>query len=234
MMSDQELHHWVSDKLHETMGMSDKIVVDFLITTARKTHNVGDFTSKLSTVLEGDGDMSKVAHEIWSKVPRKSKGENANRVKERAAVQQQQINASFKMLLSDDDDDDSPVAVAAKQKKAKKKKKKKKSSSEESDNSDNDEESNSKKIKYRKKKVKKAESDASDGEEQRRLDDLKERDEFTSRLKEKDKDRTRNVVEKTDSKAFREAKKRLQLEEEDRRRIMPELRHEARKECEEA
>jgi len=229
-MTDQELHHWVSDKLHETMGMSDKVVVDFLITTARKTHNVGDFTSKLSSVLDGDGDMSKVAHEIWSKVPRKAKGEHVNRAKERAAVQQQKINASFKMLLSDDDDDiaDDAPSIVLKQKKSKKKKKKKKSSS--SDDGDvSEDESSLKKIKYRKRKEKSAESD-SDDEEKRRLDDLKERDEFTSRLKEKDKERTRNVLEKSDTKAFREAKKRLQLEEEDRRRIMPELRHEARKE----
>ena len=175
MFSDQELHHWVSDKLHEALGMSDKVVVDFLITTARKTHNVADFTSKLSTVLDGDGDMSKVAQEIWSNVPRKSKaGENVNRIKERAAVQQQQINASFKMLLSDDDDDPSDVPVT-KQKKSKKKKKKKKSSSDEDDDDGSGDggESTSKKIKYRKKKSKKETDEESDGEEQRRIEDLK-------------------------------------------------------------
>merc|ERR1712096_383885 len=106
MMSDKELHHWVSDKLHEALGMSDKVAVDYLITTAKKANNIGDYTKKLASVLEGDGDLGKMAEEIWSKVPRKVKGENVNRVKERLAVEQQKHYASFKMLLSDDDDDD--------------------------------------------------------------------------------------------------------------------------------
>ncbi|KAJ3597212.1 hypothetical protein NHX12_000741 [Muraenolepis orangiensis] len=52
----------------------------------------------------------------------------------------------------------------------------------------------------------------------------------SSRVKLKDKDKTRNIAERTDKKAYEEAQKRLKMAEEDQRKILPELRKHSRRE----
>lgn len=79
-------------------------------------------------------------------------------------------------------------------------------------------------------KVERRESSDMEDEEKRRIRDLRERDEFVQRLQEKDKEKTRNIVESSrDKKAFEEAAKRLELEKEDREKILPRLRVESRR-----
>lgn len=69
-----------------------------------------------------------------------------------------------------------------------------------------------------------------DSEEEYRLKDLKERDEFSARLKKRDEDRTRKIMEATGSrKAIEEAAKRLKLEHEDRDKLLPKLRIQSRR-----
>ncbi|KAH8307284.1 hypothetical protein KR044_008936 [Drosophila immigrans] len=69
-----------------------------------------------------------------------------------------------------------------------------------------------------------------DSEEESRLKDLRERDEFATRLKQRDEDRTRKVVEASGGrKAIEEATKRLKLEHEDRDKIVPHLRIQSRR-----
>ncbi|KAJ8039315.1 Pre-mRNA-splicing factor ATP-dependent RNA helicase DHX16 [Holothuria leucospilota] len=71
-------------------------------------------------------------------------------------------------------------------------------------------------------------SDTED-EEKERLKDLEERDAFAKRLRDKDKDRTKNKADKGSKKAFEEAKKRLELAEKDRRSMIPDLRKSSRR-----
>ncbi|RWS02705.1 pre-mRNA-splicing factor ATP-dependent RNA helicase DHX16-like protein [Dinothrombium tinctorium] len=66
-------------------------------------------------------------------------------------------------------------------------------------------------------------------DEDERSKDLKERDEFAARLREKDRQKTRKIVEKSDKKSFEEAAKRLKLESEDTKKIVPKLRIESRR-----
>ena len=68
-----------------------------------------------------------------------------------------------------------------------------------------------------------------DSDEEERVRDLKERDEFSERLKMKDKTKTRNIALKNDKKSYEEAAKRLKLEAEDRKKIVPKLRVESRR-----
>ena len=82
---------------------------------------------------------------------------------------------------------------------------------------------------HRKRSPSSSSASADSAEEERRLD-LKERDEFSKRLKEKDDTKTRKVVEATTSKkAFEEAAKRLKLETEDREKLVPKLRIQSRR-----
>lgn len=69
-----------------------------------------------------------------------------------------------------------------------------------------------------------------DSEEESRLKDLRERDEFSERLKKRDEDRTRKILEASGSrKAIEEAAKRLKLEHEDRDKLLPKLRIQSRR-----
>lgn len=73
-------------------------------------------------------------------------------------------------------------------------------------------------------------SDSPDSAEEERKRDLKERDEFSQRLKKKDEGKTRKVVEAQSSKkAYEEAAKRLKVEYEDREKILPKIRIQSRR-----
>ncbi|CRK93483.1 CLUMA_CG007019, isoform A [Clunio marinus] len=74
-------------------------------------------------------------------------------------------------------------------------------------------------------------SDSVDSAEEERRRDIKERDEFSKRLKEKDDTKTRKVVEsKTNKRAYEEAAKRLKLQHDARDKLIPKLRVQSRRE----
>ncbi|XP_005179774.1 pre-mRNA-splicing factor ATP-dependent RNA helicase DHX16 [Musca domestica] len=82
----------------------------------------------------------------------------------------------------------------------------------------------------RKREAQSSSSEELDSEEETRLKDIKERDEFAERLKKRDEERTRKIMEASSSrKAIEEAAKRLKLELEDRDKILPKLRIESRR-----
>lgn len=85
--------------------------------------------------------------------------------------------------------------------------------------------------KHKSKKHYDTESDSSslDSAEEARLQDLKERDEFANRLKKRDQEHTRHIVQASDKRAYEEAAKRLKLENADREKIIPKLRVESRR-----
>lgn len=72
-------------------------------------------------------------------------------------------------------------------------------------------------------------SGSANSEEELRKKDLKERDEFSSRLKQKDDSKTRKVIETSEKRSFEEAAKRLKVEAEDRDKILPSLRIQSRR-----
>lgn len=74
-----------------------------------------------------------------------------------------------------------------------------------------------------------SDSDSVDSTEEARKKDLKERDEFASRLKKRDEEKTRKIVQASDKKAYEEAAKRLKLEHANRDQIIPKLRVESRR-----
>lgn len=72
-------------------------------------------------------------------------------------------------------------------------------------------------------------SSDSDSAEESRIKDLKERDEFTKRLKKRDEERVKKVVETSNKRSYEEAAKRLKLEAEDRDKLLPKLRIQSRR-----
>lgn len=85
------------------------------------------------------------------------------------------------------------------------------------------------KSKKRKKRYETSSDSSVDSEEERRKQDIRERDEFASRLKKRDEERTRNIVQASDKRAYEEAAKRLKMETEDREKMIPKLRVESRR-----
>lgn len=72
-------------------------------------------------------------------------------------------------------------------------------------------------------------SESIDSEEELRRKDIKERDEFSKRLKEKDDVKTRKIIESSDKRAYEEAAKRMKIETEDRDKMVPTLRIQSRR-----
>lgn len=83
--------------------------------------------------------------------------------------------------------------------------------------------------KRRRKRYESSDSDSVDSAEEERRRDIKERDEFAKRLKEKDEQKTRKVLLNTDKRAYEEAAKRLKMEAEDRDKMIPMLRVQSRR-----
>ncbi|CAG9839038.1 unnamed protein product [Diabrotica balteata] len=75
-----------------------------------------------------------------------------------------------------------------------------------------------------KRNVSDSDSDSIDSAEEARRRDLKERDEFANRLKKRDEERTRNIAQTSDKRAYEEAAKRLKLDNAEKEKLIPMLR----------
>ncbi|KAK2184226.1 hypothetical protein NP493_276g03006 [Ridgeia piscesae] len=227
-----QLERWVGDQLHDILGISDKYITQYLIGLANKATSSTEYIQKLRDTGTIDVDQSIVsfANELWTKVPHRSVTEKPSVALQKAALDLQKKNESYK-LLSDSDGEEVyqiPTKKAKKTERETSKKTKnrhlrrKAASEDESSESEREEPARSLGT----------ESDSEDDidrMEKERKDDLDERDAFAKRLLKKDKEKTRQVMSKTDKKAYEEAMRRLQLESEDRQKVIPELRKKSRR-----
>lgn len=196
------LETWISDQLMEILGFSDRYTAQFLFSIAQKSISVDDLIEKVQSTDTIDVANSRVVSflsELWSKIPRAAPKVNVERL---AAKQREQaaidlLERNKRYKLLEEEDDEMPPPSLPVAKKVKKEKKKK------------------------------ADSSSEDEEEKQRILDLQERDEFSERLKKKDKEKQRNVVPA--GKGFAEAAKRLQMEAEDKKSIIPKLRIDSRR-----
>ncbi|XP_074655901.1 pre-mRNA-splicing factor ATP-dependent RNA helicase DHX16-like isoform X2 [Tubulanus polymorphus] len=233
----QIIETWVNDKLHDILGISDRYIGQYLMNLATKSGSSDDYIEKLrdTGTVEIDQNMVNFARELWNKVPHKSVTERPARQLERFALEQQKKNGSY-TLVSDEEEEDMITGNTSKRLKGKfNRKRHLREKKDDSDDSSDGETTVIYKKGGRLQKVIKQEDKTSESEdeyerqEKKRIEDLKERDEFATRIKERDKEKTRNIVEKSDKKAYEEAAKRLQLENEDRKKIVPQLRKESRR-----
>ena len=182
---------WVSDQLHDVLGFSDKYTTEYLMSLAKNATSCGNFLEKISESFSVDQRMSTFASELWDKVPHKEDRSIAYRARERALIEEQQRNASYK-LVSDDDEDDITQNQGKGSKKDKRRKHLRHKEVQESSSSEDEQP---------KKKVRdESDSDEWEKAEAEAARDRDERDEFAARLKKKDKERQRNVMERSDAK----------------------------------
>ena len=191
-----ELTTWVSDKLHDVLGFSDKYTVEYLIGLARNSSSPASLVQQVSEGLNVDSKMASFATELWSKMPRKTQpAEHPYRAKERALIEQRQKFTGY-TLVSDDDEDEEQLIQAKKSKKDVKRKHLRRKT----ESSSSDDDSPSGNVSASKEAPNESDSDEWEKEEEERRKDLQERDAFADRLKQRDKEKTRSIMERSDKK----------------------------------
>ncbi|XP_041843981.1 pre-mRNA-splicing factor ATP-dependent RNA helicase DHX16 [Melanotaenia boesemani] len=231
------LEQWVNDRLHDILGLSDRYVSQFMIGIARKSLSPEDFVSRLEQTgtIDIDQSVAAFAKELFEKIPRKEVVEKPSRAIERQAIEMERKNRTYTLL---EDSDSGEEVVKEKQKGKKKSKDKDRGSKRKhirqkkgSESSSEDEEParrNAGQENHMSVMKEEEEEEEWEKEERERLQDIEERDAFAQRVREKDKDKTRNIAERTDKKAYEEAQKRLKMAEDDQKNMLPELRKRSR------
>ncbi|XP_031610135.1 pre-mRNA-splicing factor ATP-dependent RNA helicase DHX16 [Oreochromis aureus] len=233
------LERWVSDRLHDILGLSDRYVSQFMIGTAQKASSPEDFVARLEQTgtIDIDQSVAAFAKELFEKVPHKQVVERPSRAVERQAIEMERKNRTYTLLEDSDDADEDAAREKQKGKKKSKDKergnKRKHIRQKKGSESSSEEEApeRGKSIQEDHKSVKREEEEEEEWEkeERERLQDIEERDAFALRVREKDKEKTRNIAERTDKKAYEEAQKRLKMAEDDQKNMLPELRKQSRR-----
>ncbi|CAM4555072.1 unnamed protein product [Leuciscus chuanchicus] len=230
------LEQWVSDQLHDIMGLSDRYVAQFMIGLVKKSSGPQDFVARLQQTgtIDIDQRITAFAHELYNKAPKKHVVEKPARAIERQVMEMERKNRTY-TLLEDSESDRETAGESGKEKKNKdrdkgKKRKNLRQKREESPSSSEEDKKKSTKVMDEPRKAAKEEDEEEwEREERERIQDLEERDAFAERVKQKDKDKTRHVVERNDKKAYEEAQKKHKMAEEDQRKMLPELRKQSRR-----
>lgn len=234
MATPAALERWVQDELHAVLGLSERHVAQFLIGTARRCGSAEEFLQRLrdTDTLDLGGPARDFALRLWSKVPREAVVEKPARAAEREARALLEKNRSYQLLEDSEESSEESVGGAGTrlQKKRKRRKHLRKKRQEEEEEEEENSEKGKKTGGSRQQPEKPESEDEWERTERERLLDLEERDAFAERVRQRDKDRTRNVLERSDKKAYEEAQKRLKMAEEDRKAMVPELRKKSRRE----
>ena len=104
---------WVSDQLHELLGLSDKYIAEYLFELAKKTTSPEAYVTKLKKTgaVTVNDSMRSFAVELWGKVPHKQAVEKPARAREREIVQQQLKNRSYRLLSDSEEEESKETAV---------------------------------------------------------------------------------------------------------------------------
>ena len=110
-----DLRVWVSDKLHDVAGISDMTIADFFVGLAGKSSSADDLIEKIrdTQTLDVDPKVTSFAHELFGRIPKAASSHSharklENRAKERAAMELEAKNRSYKMIPVDESDEERP------------------------------------------------------------------------------------------------------------------------------
>ncbi|KAK7441719.1 hypothetical protein VKT23_016382 [Stygiomarasmius scandens] len=255
-----DLQQYVSDNCIRLFGLADRAVVDFVLASASSSKNPGALFSTLNASgLPDTPDAHAFINEVFQRAPRKHKHKHSKDSSRQAEKEAKALRSQKFGLLLDEDDS---VDVSASSKEKRKSKGKGREAEKEKDAKrtlrkreyDEKEWESDEEEKARKRRRaegyerdieggRSGDEDASmepieDEEEKRereRLDDLKERDAFAERIRDRDREKTKKVVEDRSSKntgAAAEAAQRRQLADDAdaRASALPSLRLHSRQE----
>ncbi|CAG8480443.1 3773_t:CDS:10 [Cetraspora pellucida] len=204
-----DLRSWVSDNTLKLVGMSEATIVDYMIAEAQCAKSRESLREALSE-LPQTAEAQRFINELFDRVPRKSSSDTTSKRKRQEQETKKLVEKNQKTYtLLHDDDNYLDEQSSKKSKKSKKEKNLRKKDSLNGWEKSEDE--------YLK-------------EENEKIQDIIERDEYAKRLREKDKERTKKLVEDRSSKADSETAKRRNLanDAEARKKLLPDIRERSR------
>ncbi|GAO47206.1 hypothetical protein G7K_1416-t1 [Saitoella complicata NRRL Y-17804] len=249
-LNEMSLQSWVSDKTLKYLGMSDAAIVDYFIAEASSARSSDILYDKLvGSGLPEDNESRRFTDELWGRAPRKAKVASVS--KKDAAPKKQE---RYALLLDDDEEEAAPVASVSRRDREKdrdreRRKERVRRKDDREDRWASDEEEREERERKRRRhdlspsprrrsttperrrsrsRTPNSEDEARRAEEER-LRDMRERDKFAERLKNKDSSSTKKVIEDRSSKKD-EARRNLADDPEARSAALPELRQRARQE----
>ncbi|PCH40145.1 hypothetical protein WOLCODRAFT_16331 [Wolfiporia cocos MD-104 SS10] len=250
-----ELERYIGDNSLRFFGVSDRSIIDYVVASASSSKSPEAlFTALNASGLPDSPDAHQFAQEVFARAPRKSKHKKASDSSRKQAEEQAKLLRSqkFGFLLDEDDQGSSSLMredkVRTSGRSSAKDKKERHTRKREGDAREweSDEEEKARKRARADDGDEKHREDEDDmnielpedevaRRERQRLEDLRERDEFADRVKQRDKEKTKRIVEDKSSKATgaaAEAAQRRVLadDSEARERAMPSLREHSRQE----
>lgn len=253
---DPAARSYVSDKLIESLGSSDTTMVDFVLASAKKAKTASSLESSLSSIgISSAGDF---ASGLWRYLPQ-SRTAAAAASTSKSAKGKAPAQSKYALVGMDDPTAESSDAATASEKVKKREKKDRKEAAKlagqsrrrTDDWSEDEDERAAKRQKQARRDAADAQAQGSSSlkgaaadednyedlteEERRELDYLKdqeERDAFAKRLRDKDGERSRKLIEDRTSKlsAAAQAKQKLADDQAAREAAMPKLRERSRQE----
>ncbi|TFK20008.1 P-loop containing nucleoside triphosphate hydrolase protein [Coprinopsis marcescibilis] len=237
------LEQYVSDNSLRLFGLADRSIIGFIIAAAKSSKSADSlFASLNASGLPDNADAHQFVSELYSRVPRKSKKSSTEDAARKQAEKEAKSLRSQKFGFLMEDEDQSIEVLKEKSRDSKGKRKEKHIRKREHDEKEweSDEEEKAR-------KRRRADQDQMDMEhaqedeeidedavkEKQRIEDLKERDAFAERMKDRDKQKVKKVVEdRSSAGAASEAARRRQLadDSEARSQAMPSLRLHSRQE----
>lgn len=220
------LKKWVRDQLHEIVGFSDKNVAEFIIATAQKKSSASSLLRELAAVDVPSNSKTKAfAQELISRVPRAN--DRSYQTKEAAARSVISKNATYNILEDDDDNERALIEHARKKQQQKERKQAKQDAKQQRRDEKAERKRKKREAKEEKERAKRMKNETDEERREReRLEDLKERDEFSERVLKKEEERTK----KFGVKAMTEEEKLLaSMTEEEKAELVPELRLKSRR-----
>ncbi|KAA1479499.1 hypothetical protein DENSPDRAFT_161169 [Dentipellis sp. KUC8613] len=248
-----DLQRYISDNAMQLFGLSDKSIIDYVIASASSSKSPEAFFTALNASgLPDTTEAHAFINEVYQRAPRKHKHKRTeDSARKQAEREAKNLRSKQFPLLTDDDDGSSGVVELKKKSKSLgKDQHERHTRKRETDGREweSDEEETARK--RRKGNEDRTRGRRPDGEERmdveglenedarrerERLEDLKERDEFAERVKQRDSDRTKRIVEDRSSKdkgAAADAAQRRKLADDTAARTlaMPSLREHSRQE----
>ncbi|TIC17573.1 putative pre-mRNA splicing factor [Wallemia mellicola] len=239
---------FISDAFIRHLGVADSKMIDYakdLATSAKSSDSL--FTKLTALGFPQNGDVSSFASDLYNAVPRRSKTKHdfskadnreARKKKEKETIDIK--SQKYGLLLDDNEASTSTLPTLPMKKKDRKTKEKRSYRKRDDDDAwKSDEEEKSRK-RAREMSPDSAPPGARTNEEEiedeeekeRRLaeEDARERDEFAERMRAKDKDRTKKLVEDRTNDSETAMRRKLADDKEARKNAMPDLRMRSRQE----
>ncbi|OBZ68669.1 Pre-mRNA-splicing factor ATP-dependent RNA helicase-like protein cdc28 [Grifola frondosa] len=229
-----DLERYISDNALRFFGLSDRSIIDYVVASASSSKSPEALFSALNASgLPDNPDAHDFAQQVFSRVPKKSKHKKSSDRKQAEQEAKQLRSQKFGFLL--EDEDVQPAVLEVKKDKGKAPARSSEKDKHERHTRKRESDAREWESDEEEKARKRLRVDDNVRRERERLEDLKERDAFAERVKDRDKERTKRVVEDRSSKAVgaaAEAAQRRQLADdaEARVRAMPSLREHSRQE----